>query len=581
MRRYSKDAAEVAELLEGLPDQEAMAGAFSEAVMSASTGFSAAVVATCEGQVVGYATFTLDVEVGPLAACFALGDNVALDAHAADGFAKLDECVMNPIFAHRRRLVMLEAMRVTGKTCVLYQLAPGGDQPTPPDVVHADFQLVAGRRSHTGFEAHFALFVFTARISAAPRVAVNSRVVVVGATEAALAVVERLLTCPGCAFNSVTLVASGGLNVGGPASVYNRASLAKLALEGGGGGGGAGGVAVVENAVVGLDRAACQVFLDDDTVLPYEVLVLASGMQDQTRWRLGAAPDLPVERLSDLAANLTLQEAGELQSVIVYGGTLEALGGVRTLLNRGVRPEAIRVVTPPPTGAPGTGVPALAASAAGNIGGSVAWHMIAVQGQAKARGDLRLVGAESCDAGVRATFEGPCDAGDGGVVTMEADFLVACDEGDVDPAIFRCLNDAGIVYDGHVVIDAAFRTNDPNVYATGSIAKFSRRYGKGVLPLKYHDAREAGFKLADSLIGAATGAPAATAAPSLTSPLAVSVILPGKFQFLYVAAPACFVNPTFEHPAGGRSLVTKDDAFCRLVRRCRLTLQTHDESACN
>lgn len=578
----ARDAAEVMELLEGLPEREAMAEAFREAAAAASTGFSAAVVATCEGQVVGYATLTCEVDVAPLAACFALGDNVDLDHHAADGFAKLDECVMNPIFAHKRRLVILEAMRLTKKTCVLYQLAPGAEQPPPPDVVTADFQLVAGRRSHTGFDAHFALFAFTARISSAPRLTVNSRVVVVGSSEAALAAVERLLTFPGCAFNNVTLVAAGGVSVGGPASAYTRASLAKLALESGGGAG--GGVAVVDNAMVGLDREARCVYLDDDTVLQYEMLVLASGLQDQTRFRLGASEDLPVERLNDLAANLTQEEAAALGCVIVYGDTLEALGAVRTLLNKGVNPPAIKVVTPPPTGQPGTGMMAVAVAAAGSIGGSHAWHMIAVEGQAKARQGLRLIGAETCEAGVRAYFDGPgvgtATEGEGGQVslsgagaeasgapateTLEADFLVACDEGDVDPTIFGCLNDAGIVYDGAVVVDAAFRTNDPDIYATGSLAKFSRRYGKGRLPLKYHNPREVGVKLADSLIARARGDAPAEVPPSLTQPRAESTVLPGKFQFLYVGTPASCVKPTFEHPPGGRSIVTKDDAFCRL-----------------
>jgi len=154
--------------------------------------------------------------------------------------------------------------------------------------------------------------------------------------------------------------------------------------------------------------------------------------------------------------------------------------------------------------------------------------------------------------------------GGGDVVTMEAEFVVACDEAAVDPALFACLNDAGIVFDGHVVIDAAFRTNDPHVYATGAIAKFSRRYGPGHLPLRYHNAREVGFRLGDSLIAAVCGAAPALVPPALTQPRAESTILPGKFQFLYIAAPQAFVSPTFEHPAGGRSLVTKDDAFCRL-----------------
>lgn len=34
---------------------------------------------------------------------------------------------------------------------------------------------------------------------------------------------------------------------------------------------------------------------------------------------------------------------------------------------------------------------------------------------------------------------------------------------------------AGLMCDGRLVVDAAFRTNDPKIFAAGSIAKFSRR----------------------------------------------------------------------------------------------------------
>ena len=34
---------------------------------------------------------------------------------------------------------------------------------------------------------------------------------------------------------------------------------------------------------------------------------------------------------------------------------------------------------------------------------------------------------------------------------------------------------AGLMCDGRLVVDAAFRTNDPRIFAAGTIAKFSRR----------------------------------------------------------------------------------------------------------
>lgn len=60
------------------------------------------------------------------------------------------------------------------------------------------------------------------------------------------------------------------------------------------------------------------------------------------------------------------------------------------------------------------------------------------------------------------------------------DLLVACRKADVSPWVFACLNDAGVVYDGRIVVDGAFRTSDPNIYAAGTAAKLSRRYGLNV-----------------------------------------------------------------------------------------------------
>jgi len=145
---------------------------------------------------------------------------------------------------------------------------------------------------------------------------------------------------------------------------------------------------------------------------------------------------------------------------------------------------------------------------------------------------------------------------------MDADVLVVCDRGDCDPPLFKCLNDAEIVYDGHVVIDAAFRTNDPDVYATGDIAKFSRRYareGGRLQPLDRHDPKESGFLLADSLIDRVRGLPARGTPPAFNAPKCESVILPGKCQFLFVAKPARFERPSWDAPAGGRAVETRSD----------------------
>ena len=553
------DSDSIEELLEGMEDADEMVLAFNDAVEARERGEAAAVVATCEGTVVGYATFALEVDLEPLAACFDLAEVIHLDAHDADGYAQLEECVMNPVFAHARKTVVTEALRLLRKTCALYQLAPGDDQPPPPEVVTSDFRLVAGRRSREDFDAHFALFAFTPRVAVTPRTAVNARVVVVGGSEAALATVDRLVTHPGTAFNNITLVTSGALAVGGAASAYNRASLAKLALENGGGVG--GGVATVEASLRALDRDARVVVLDDDTELPYEMLVLCPAHEDQTRRAMDAASHLPVERLRDVLGALTREDASSLTSVVVYGDTFEAMGAPRALIAAGVAPSAIHRVSPAsPT--ENRGVSALVASAAAATPGLGPETLVA-EGQPATREGLTFAGAEPLDVGARAYFRGETDDD---VVAIDAEFVVTCDEGDVDPATFRCLNDAGIVFDGNVVVDAAFRTNDPDVYAGGDVAKFSRRLGVDVAQTTHRDPMEVGRKLADAIIARATGRRTPTTAPELVGARAECVTFPGGARFARAAAPATRASrDAVSPPPGGRAVTSvAGGEFCRL-----------------
>ena len=83
-------------------------------------------------------------------------------------------------------------------------------------------------------------------------------------------------------------------------------------------------------------------------MLMYEMLVLVPGRGDQTRHRLGLTleDETPVERVVDLMANLTKEDAERLKAVIVYGDTMEAMGAVRRLLTTGVPAAALRVVLP-------------------------------------------------------------------------------------------------------------------------------------------------------------------------------------------------------------------------------------------
>ena len=111
------------------------------------------------------------------------------------------------------------------------------------------------------------------------------QVVVVGASECGLAAVERLLLDPQLSFNYITLLAPGGISVGGVACEYTASLIARLGLE--------ARLTMVDAELIGLDVQQRVMELSDGRQLPYELLLVTSGVQEQTRTELGKVdPDV-------------------------------------------------------------------------------------------------------------------------------------------------------------------------------------------------------------------------------------------------------------------------------------------------
>jgi hypothetical protein len=77
----------------------------------------------------------------------------------------------------------------------------------------------------------FALYCFSRRISQTRRAIVNSQVVVVGASECGISAIEQLLCSSDVEFTSITLIAPGGITVGGAGSTYSSQDISKIGLE--------------------------------------------------------------------------------------------------------------------------------------------------------------------------------------------------------------------------------------------------------------------------------------------------------------------------------------------------------------
>jgi len=108
----------------------------------------------------------------------------------------------------------------------------------------------------------------------------NARIVVVGASDTSISFIEALLSISYLKFTSIVLIAPGGLpnhhfadkshNLKSYSTSYTNQELKKLMLE--------SRVRVINARMVDLDRSDKNIILHDETIIPYDTLVLGMGI---------------------------------------------------------------------------------------------------------------------------------------------------------------------------------------------------------------------------------------------------------------------------------------------------------------
>jgi hypothetical protein len=159
------------------------------------------------------------------------------------------------------------------------------------------------------------------------------------------------------------------------------------------------------------------------------------------------------------------------------------------------------------------------------------------------------------------------DQDESGRKWLRTDLIVGCRPPEASKAVFMCLNSSSIVYDGGVVVDGAFRTNDPQIYASGSVAKLSRRYGAGV-EYRHYNSVETGTALGAAVAAAFQSGEGQQQQPSeavpppplgLRSSKVTGCSVPGGLTFMFAGCPRAMANPRLVPPRGGRVLSTTSE----------------------
>jgi hypothetical protein len=320
-----------------------------------------------------------------------------LSEHERKGHTRLLYCTINPIFETSTRFLLKEVLRLSGKSCMYFEVQRKTVIPTIfNELVHVrsrrfphfldrkwdhersenksestaieeegdkDFKVPvdgADRKADDETESPFALCFTTKKILSEAKIVKNARIVVIGASDTGISFVEALLTITYLKFTNITLIAPGGLphhnlptkksNFKTQSTSYTNEELQKLMLE--------SRITVLDARMTDVDRSDKNVILDDGRVVPYDTLVLGMGIQEKTldslkftSWGISPCPaDIRrcrgVLSIDDPHLYQTLVAEGPLMSrltdrrrgtkCVVYGRSLNSYSMVQGLLDRGV-----------------------------------------------------------------------------------------------------------------------------------------------------------------------------------------------------------------------------------------------------
>ncbi|XP_065052089.1 cilia- and flagella-associated protein 61-like isoform X1 [Rhopilema esculentum] len=582
-------------------------------------------VAECVGQIIGISVIRQEEDIEFIRAHYNIEDFVYFNHHKYEEHGHLNHFVINPAFAHFTKHFLKEILRLSTKSCLyypLYKSLSDAQVKNPHSLVTCLNELVpirmrrqivyplkelginAPSKRILADQAGYSLFHINRKLTLEPKIAINVRVVVVGASDVGVSCLDSLIHCPHLCFNNLTLVSTNGLkdqlsieeSKYLPHSLcFNAKEYDAMALS--------TWVNVIEGKMNKIDRVNKQVVMSNGKRIPYDHLLLCTGQQFQHPIPSGAdiktlittdevmKKKLPRSCKGPIPKNIfmlnnkadvdtSLQWIKEilldsLGAVLVYGASLDAYSFIHGILETGIKGERVILVKPP----------SYSPSCFNNPSIEEIIDCVLKQKGVTIYEDCMLAGwnDEEDDSEVRcATFTTSAKP-----IKLQCQAFFCFQEKRVDYDAFKAINDSCLVYDGKLVIDTNFCTNDQYIKAAGSLTKYARKYHAGEMSHSLYNSKEIGAKLADSLLNIFDPtlddmerlSPDDQLIPVFSNPKIQTAILPGGFRYLHVAKPSV---PTplaslMMQPEYGQELVTKDasgDNYFRIHLNQYNTIQT-------
>ncbi|ERE71885.1 Acyl-CoA N-acyltransferase containing protein [Cricetulus griseus] len=499
-------------------------------------------VAEVANQIVGIAVIRQEMDIEYIRSHYNIEDFIYFSHHQQEEHGRLHHFALNPIFRHYTKFFLKEILRLGFKSCLYYPVYPQSREgklqnsyahsltsalhylvPVRPrrQIVYPleKLGINAPSKEVSKDQASYALYHTNRKLTLEPKVTVNARIVVVGASSVGISFLETLVFCSHLKFNNLTLISTHGLpgkKLWGSEQrrflasdhCFNDKDYALMSL--------CSWVNVVVGRMTGIDRAAKHVVVSYNETVFYDHLILCTGQQYQVPCPTGANMDQHLTNrevlenskqrytgkvpynlfiLTDeedcLRALIWMRNNSILTEgkVIVYGNTIDVYTTVETLLHFGMKGNGIYLVHPPTDS---------------NITCVNNYEIESAIEEA-----MKTAGVTIYQDSLLAQWndgEDPDPIHSASFTTSTKPFRLECSvffsfyKKNVDYETFKAFNDACLVYDGRLVIDTTFHTNDIAIRAAGSLTKFSNRYYSNDWTHSNFSSKEIGFQLAAAML---------------------------------------------------------------------------------
>nr|XP_013046594.1 cilia- and flagella-associated protein 61 isoform X2 [Anser cygnoides] len=468
-----------------------------------------AFIAEVLDQIVGISVIRDEMDIEYIRSHYNIEDFIHFNHHQQEEHGRLYHFALNPIFHHYTKHFLKEILRLAHKSSLYYPIYPQYEEgkfqnPCAHSLTSALHYMVPVRPrrqivyplEELGINApseqvskdqlSYSLNHINRKLITESKTSINSRIVVVGASDVGISFLETLVFC----------------------HCFNDEDYAQMSL--------CSWVNIVVGKMIGINRTAKYVVISKQRKVPYDYLVLCMGQKYQVLSPTGAdVSKLPTNR--DVLSEWPQRYTGKVPSnhftlnddqdclkamhwleenivnsegnVIVYGNTIDIYTTVETLLSLGINGSRIHLVQPPlssnVTCLNNSEIESAVQEALSEAGVSVYYDSILAQWSKGDDPDLITCAAFTTNT---KPFKLQCSA------------FFSFAYRTVDYETFKAINDACLVFDGRLVIDTEFHTNDVSIRAAGSLTKYSRKYYADECTHSNFNSKEIGFELATSML---------------------------------------------------------------------------------